>query len=583
MKYTMKNVFHYLLILLVLSCVDVFSQSSIPPIAQTPDVLPPSPTAGELGKYGLVPVGLSTGTPNISIPINNFSTKNLSVPISLSYNSNGIKVDQLASWVGMGWSLNCGGVITRVVRDNPDELTPSSFSYPENFNSTNIIALSYLEEAGLRGDALDTEKDLYSFNFVGNTGKFVFDHNGAPVIMPYQNLHIQWVETSSITGYFVVTTPDGVKYTFDEVEVSSTTGGPSSQNGYNYIQTSWYLSKIEHPLGDVIDLSYKDKDYQYAFTISQTITRKLNEVYCGSQLHCPEVDDQTTPIGIHAFGKHISKIEADGYGSLEFISSLNRTDLDDYELDDILVKDFNGQTMKSYSFNYSFTPGRMFLDSFSEEGISGVKVKNYSFDYEDKSGLPSRLSYNQDHWGYYNGADNDYFVPKEMNYASNHVFVGIGGDREPNSTYSKKGVLKKITYPTGGWSAFDWEANTIYGDKTIYPTPTPKNLTCNGNFSGPVTKQIEITSPMDQTIEYSFSASLLPGQQNPGPSIGAQLNIWDITDNKFIRGLDLELGENHLNYLNLTSGHTYRFQLIAEAEPVSSYLSFDYYQTAAQT
>ena len=89
--------------------------------AELPDIPPPSPTAYELGKYGQIPVGLFTGTPSYDMPLYTFKTKNLSVPISVSYNSNGIKVDQVETNVGLGWSLNCGGVITRIVRGLPDE------------------------------------------------------------------------------------------------------------------------------------------------------------------------------------------------------------------------------------------------------------------------------------------------------------------------------------------------------------------------------------------------------------------------------------------------------------------------------
>src|SRR5690606_39839233 len=63
-----------------------------------PEVIPPGPTAAELGRYGIVPVNMHTGNTNISIPLYEFTTKNLSVPISLSYNSSAIQVDEVASW-----------------------------------------------------------------------------------------------------------------------------------------------------------------------------------------------------------------------------------------------------------------------------------------------------------------------------------------------------------------------------------------------------------------------------------------------------------------------------------------------------
>jgi len=99
-------------ILAQIFCVKSFAQEK----DFVPSFIPPSPTAYELGKYGQIPIGLFTGTPNINIPLYEYKTKNLSVPISLSYNSNGIKVDQIESNVGLGWSLNAGGVISRIIR-----------------------------------------------------------------------------------------------------------------------------------------------------------------------------------------------------------------------------------------------------------------------------------------------------------------------------------------------------------------------------------------------------------------------------------------------------------------------------------
>ena len=51
-------------------------------------VVPPSPTAYELGKYGYSPTGNFNGAANYSIPLYELKGKNLSLPISLSYYSN---------------------------------------------------------------------------------------------------------------------------------------------------------------------------------------------------------------------------------------------------------------------------------------------------------------------------------------------------------------------------------------------------------------------------------------------------------------------------------------------------------------
>jgi hypothetical protein len=70
-----------------------------------PFYTPPSPSAYELGKYGQIPVGIFTGTPNFNLPLYEYKTNNLAIPITVSYSSNGIKVDQIESNVGLGWCL----------------------------------------------------------------------------------------------------------------------------------------------------------------------------------------------------------------------------------------------------------------------------------------------------------------------------------------------------------------------------------------------------------------------------------------------------------------------------------------------
>src|ERR1700754_1425483 len=80
-----------------------------------------SPNAASLGKYGDIPVSYHTGIPDINIPIYTAQSGKIKLPISISYHAGGLKVQEQASWVGAGWSLNAGGVITRTVVGAPDD------------------------------------------------------------------------------------------------------------------------------------------------------------------------------------------------------------------------------------------------------------------------------------------------------------------------------------------------------------------------------------------------------------------------------------------------------------------------------
>jgi hypothetical protein len=84
-------------------------------------LVPPSPDAASLGKYGDIPVGYHTGVPGIAIPLYELKEGDVSVSLSLTYHASGIRVAEVASWVGLGWALNAGGVITRAVQHVPDE------------------------------------------------------------------------------------------------------------------------------------------------------------------------------------------------------------------------------------------------------------------------------------------------------------------------------------------------------------------------------------------------------------------------------------------------------------------------------
>jgi hypothetical protein len=128
----MKAVKHFCTAAALLGMASATGQSGVtsvtPPGINIAEHVPQSPTASGLGRYFEVPVNMNTGQPQISIPIYTIKTGNITVPIALSYNAGGVRVNDHAGWVGMGWSINVGGHIQKRVNGLDDFSVSSATS-----------------------------------------------------------------------------------------------------------------------------------------------------------------------------------------------------------------------------------------------------------------------------------------------------------------------------------------------------------------------------------------------------------------------------------------------------------------------
>ncbi len=93
----MKTVFSYLCVFFL--AIGVTQGQELPEV-NTLVPVPNSPEAEAFARYGEVPISYYTGKPNVAVPIYTIQGKELSVPISLSYDASGIKIQSIASSVG---------------------------------------------------------------------------------------------------------------------------------------------------------------------------------------------------------------------------------------------------------------------------------------------------------------------------------------------------------------------------------------------------------------------------------------------------------------------------------------------------
>lgn len=430
-------------------------------------VTPPSPNSTALGEYADVPVSLYTGTPNVSIPIHTFQGKHLSVPIGLSYHASGIKVDEIASSVGLGWALNAGGVITRTIYGLPDEIGAGFQNQPTDLgNQPNLL------EAAARG-RIDAQPDMFFFNFQGSSGKFIISNNGI-MVAPYQDIKI---ETGSLFQSWTITTNDGIRYFFGgegaiEKTLPNSFYCESEQNPDDDQITSWYLKTIEHPNGEIITFDYGNADLQYISSVSQSQSFPMYGETCSGCYFNTIVETCAQQVNVSS--KYLRKISG-STGSMEFAYS-GREDLPGgVKLDTISCKGTNGQAYREVTLSYDYfdSPGRSAIENVRGISVGQDQIRKrlklravyageqftppYQLEYNEEGNyqLPPRFSYQQDHWGYANSNPKYTLIPINNNF---HQFQD-GADRSADEERTKAGSLKKITYPTGGHATFEFEAH----------------------------------------------------------------------------------------------------------------------------
>lgn len=187
---------------------------------QENSIIQASPTVAELGKYGKIPVSYYTGQPNINIPLYTIKCGALELPLSLSYMASGIKVDQIASWVGLGWSLNAGGIIQCNIIGGSDLATqiPQNIFTVDPSNGQIVSPSPMPIYQDFRGEL---EPDIYSFNFCGYHGQFIIDKDLNVQLLNSDKklIKINYHRVNSLLTTFQIIDNAGIIYNFDQVEI----------------------------------------------------------------------------------------------------------------------------------------------------------------------------------------------------------------------------------------------------------------------------------------------------------------------------------------------------------------------------
>lgn len=462
-------------------------------------VVEPTAAMSKFVRYGNTPVSLYTGSIDVSIPIYTYEDYEFNIPISLKYVFSGQKTNDPTGSVGLGWVLNAGGCITRQINNLPDEAMMKGDNsvygfydmYRYGWSVPNIQSSTYQlwDTSGyfypMGRENVEAEPDIFSFNFMGHSGKFMFWGNNQIVVFetssPKGNYIIEpTVAYERITG-ITIKTKDGYTYKFDGSENLNTANDISSYDykagtwleKYNEPQVMWPLVSVSAPSGRTLTLEYEKPDeyVDNARPMSYLIEDKINPENPDRELkwaHFACLNEQKQK------SLYLRKITLSDIFSIDFNYSAMRIRESCYDRYRNLKKMITERLLKSVivnnlsthtslkTINFDYNEGRPNPVAFlSEVRISDIG--SYDFNYwneaEDNQ-TPYKGTFGVDHWGYNNGRVqnrcDDYFPRTSL--VDNKETVTTA-QRDPDFKHSLCGALRSIVYPSHGKTEFIYEPN----------------------------------------------------------------------------------------------------------------------------
>lgn len=437
----MKRISLFLLLFLLLKATVMYSQDGHPETNFR--IVPVSPNAASLGTYGLIPTDNYVGQARISIPIYEIDLDGKKFPIALSYHTDGTRVAQEATWIGLGWTLQAGGCVVRQVQGTDDfaargcyNLTDAPWLTNPRFEVTDQNLEKYM--GYFKGD-YDAEPDMFYFNAGGHSGSMYFDVlknnrqlNAVPTIqtqekvvkMVYNTSNKTWTMTD-LEGYVYSFSTKEITYyflnTIDFFQTDITRSHIFPYYNEPQIVTAWMLDSVTSPNGGKITFSYKKESIFTPISTTEDVI-SLSKIVNG-QLSSQSPQYFTNKFNYnYSYSKieqwTLSAITFEG-GKVEF-GTTDREDIESAEtgkkvqkLSSIKVSDTAGNLIKTTMLEYKYllsgmaatTNGyddRLLLSKVYD--VAGSKKNNvYTMDY-NMGKLPPKRSLSVDAWGFYNGA-----------------------------------------------------------------------------------------------------------------------------------------------------------------------------------
>lgn len=375
---------------------------------------------------------------------------------------------------------------------------------------------------------LPQHPNLWAFEVTGSRPVY------PETLYPYSN---KIVLRKFVSGFTMID-ESGISYRFGGSEKSIEFSRPGLRTYTDFPEsyitpTSWFLTSIESPLGYKIEFEYEQQTIitkcyfsdvvLYQYSSNSPITGAINAMSPDcvkgtlingcylTQIKFPNgkiVVDNSYANNQLTFDSYLSYSEIPqtdfldfrqypdvGLADTERIRTFTNVFLP-HKVDAIHVYDKSNNEMRKISFTYFpdiELRHRLRLGQVSIEAPSSEK-NDYTFYYHD-SGLPSyrHSAFQTDAYGYWNG-NYQFSDVKESNfieYMRQHPNY-LNQLKQPNPDCIQAQILKKIVYPTGGYTMFDYETHE-YGCsyKGVYGGGVKPNENGNKIASGVRIKSIQ--------------------------------------------------------------------------------------------
>lgn len=586
----MKNIF---LAAFILSVSLVMSQN------YKDDYFPRAPEASSLIKTVDVPINYSTGGVTYSIPIHSITLKDLTIPITLSYQSTGFKPSEIASNVGLGWEVNVGGKITQNVIGQNDINVPGpgnnywnlpndrDFKLPQGVSLINFGINPYPNLDSLHNPStdlylfdqinnyqLEVQPDIFYYSTPVNSGKFFFASNFETKQIPFGKEKILY---NSTNHNFEIIDIKGVRYLYEiRTENLNTTinqcatipelNGSSNSSSYTY-----YLSKIITPSNEIVEFIYDT--VKYNLINDKDYTRYFQSFYGGTE--------KTTSFSSNITTKVLVKIKVNQKDEVEFLYNKYRKDIKGTQqefapktLDAIKVKYDNDISLYQFDYGYfginesAYNSNVFESITTNEDSNYRLKLKSfkktgenpYIFSYFNESNV-GRYTPCLDHWGYYNESCNK--------YTFNSLFGDTTGSlKDPHLTKTQSNILKDITLPTMGIIDFLYELNDCYDCDISYPDYFWNNIvTVYSNTDDVFSNDWQIVEEYFTMPENYISTPFVQFNINSNPPLttdnNAIVKIYD-EQNNLINFETIGIGNQNKPFVSnyhLQNGKTYKLVL----------------------